>query len=78
MAQSGPNGYAKFEAEIWKIFGTEAEMDMNVIFDCAEPTTGAWPSQNLYANAVLLSKADLSEASQMCPACHLPVAFVSR
>lgn len=41
VAQSGPNGYAKFEAEIRKIFGIEAEMDMNLIFDCAEPTTGA-------------------------------------
>ena len=44
VAQSGPNGYAKFEAEIRKIFGIEADMDMNLIFDCAEPTTGAWPS----------------------------------
>ena len=42
VAQTGPNGYAKFEAEIRKIFGIEADMDMNLIFDCAEPTTGAW------------------------------------
>ncbi|KAK9862075.1 hypothetical protein WJX84_010357 [Apatococcus fuscideae] len=41
VAQSGPHGYAKFEAEIRKIFGIEADMDMNLVFDCAEPTTGS-------------------------------------
>ena len=41
VAQSGPEGYAAFEAEVRRIFCIEADMDMNLIFDCAEPTTGA-------------------------------------
>ena len=40
VAQSGPEGYAAFEAEVRRIFRIEADMDMNLIFDCAEPTTG--------------------------------------
>ncbi|KAK9837881.1 hypothetical protein WJX74_007044 [Apatococcus lobatus] len=74
VAQSGPHGYAKFEAEIRKIFGIEADMDMNLVFDCAEPTTGSLLKLNgpgAFNAAVHCAKVSAAKRLRRCQAGHL-------
>ncbi|KAK9865510.1 hypothetical protein WJX84_007725, partial [Apatococcus fuscideae] len=74
VAQSGPGGYAAFEAEVRSIFGIEHDMDMNLIFDCAEPTTGSLLKLNgpgAFNAAVHCAKVSAAKRLRRCQAGQL-------
>ena len=38
--ESGPNGFEEFLGRVRSLFGIDAEQQMDLTFDCAEPATG--------------------------------------
>lgn len=63
--ESGPNGFEEFLGKVRSLFGIDAEQQMDLTFDCAEPATGTGLAQ-LLAAAMFTMQIPRSNLYEVC------------